>query len=231
MIKGILMDFNGVIINDEPVQMRAFQEVLKSEGIDLTEANYYASLGMDDRTFTRAAYERAGKTCDEAKIGEITAAKTAAWKAQISRNLPLFEGVENFIAKASHEFALGLVSMAKLEEIEHVLNETGLRKYFSVLVTAEDVTNCKPDPECFLIGFEKLDSHRTSEGHFPMTHEECLVIEDSPPGVRSARAADLQALGVTNTVDADALRAAGARAIAKDLRDWFPESIRLVFDS
>ena len=229
MIKGILMDFNGIIINDEPVQMRAFQEVLKGEGIELTETDYFGSLGMDDRTFTRAAYERAGKTCDDAKVAEITAAKTAAWKAEISRDLPLFEGVENFIAKCSQEFALGLVSMAKLEEIEHVLNETGLRKYFSVLVTAEDVSKCKPDPECFLIGFEKLDARRTADGHLPMTHKECLVIEDSPPGVRAARAADLQALGVTNTVDADALRAAGARAIARDLRDWFPESIQLVF--
>ena len=45
MIKAILMDFNGVIINDEPVQMRAYQEVLKEEGIDLTEADYFASLG------------------------------------------------------------------------------------------------------------------------------------------------------------------------------------------
>lgn len=230
VVKGILMDFNGVIINDEPVQMRAFQEVLKAEGIDLTEDDYYASLGMDDKTFTRAAYERAGKTCDESKVAEITAAKTAAWKAAISREMPLFEGVENFVAKASQEFALGLVSMAKREEIEHVLMQTGLDKYFSVLVTAEDVSNCKPDPQCFRIGFEKLDAHRTAAGHHPMTHGECLVIEDSPPGVQAARAADLPALGVTNTVSADALRAAGARAIAKDLRDWFPESIRLVFD-
>jgi HAD superfamily hydrolase (TIGR01509 family) len=230
MIKGILMDFNGVIINDEPVQMRAYKEVLKGEGIDLTEDDYYASLGMDDKTFTRAAYERAGKTCDEAKVSEITAAKTAAWKTAISRDLPLFEGVENFIAKASQEFALGLVSMAKREEIEHVLMETGLDKYFSILVTAEDVSNCKPDPECFRIGFERLDAHRSATGHHPMTHGECLVIEDSPPGVQAARAADLPALGVTNTVSADRLREAGARAIAKDLRDWFPESIRLVFD-
>ncbi|MFL6374574.1 MAG: HAD family hydrolase [Pyrinomonadaceae bacterium] len=230
MIKAILMDFNGVIINDEPVQMAAYQEVLGKEGIELTEANYYGSLGMDDRTFTRASYERASKACDEVKVSEITAAKTAAWKAAISRGMPLFEGVEDFIAKSAQEFALGLVSMAKREEIEHVLIETGLHKYFSVLVTAEDVSNCKPDPECFRIGFEKLDAHRTAGGHYPITHNECLVIEDSPPGVKAAKAADLRALGVTNTVDAAALRAAGAEAIAKDLRDWFPESIRLVFN-
>jgi beta-phosphoglucomutase-like phosphatase (HAD superfamily) len=66
-------------------------------------------------------------------------------------------------------------------------------------------------------------------GHLPMTHGECLVIEDSPPGVEAARAAILPALGVANTVDAASLRAAGASAIATDLRDWMPESIRLVY--
>jgi beta-phosphoglucomutase-like phosphatase (HAD superfamily) len=62
-----------------------------------------------------------------------------------------------------------------------------------------------------------------------MTHLECLVIEDSPPGVEAGVGADLQVLGVTNTVSADQLRAAGARWIAKDLNDWFPESVRLAF--
>ena len=224
------MDFNGVIIDDEAVQMRVYQDVLGKEGIDLTTEDYYSCLGMDDRRFTRAAFERAGKTCDDAKISEITAAKTAAWKTAVSSELPLFEGVENFIAKASQEFALGLVSMAKREEIEHVLMGSGLHKYFSILVTSEDVTNCKPDPECYRIGFEKLDAHRTAAGHFPMTHNECLVIEDAPAGLEAAKAADLRALGVTNTVTAGVLRAAGAEAVAKDLRDWFPESIRLVFD-
>jgi beta-phosphoglucomutase-like phosphatase (HAD superfamily) len=62
-----------------------------------------------------------------------------------------------------------------------------------------------------------------------MTHAECLVIEDSPPGVQGAVAAGLPALGVANTVAASELRTAGAGAVANDLRDWFPESIRLVY--
>ena len=60
MIKAILMDFNGVIINDEPLQMKAYQEILKGEEIDLTEADYNACFGMDDRTFVETAFTRAG---------------------------------------------------------------------------------------------------------------------------------------------------------------------------
>lgn len=229
MIKALLLDFNGVVINDEPVQMRAYQGVLEEHGVNLTEEDYYASLGMDDRTFVRTAFERVGKKATESDIDEITAAKSEAWQASVDDHLPLFDGIEGFIEKCSNEFTLGLVSMSGLKEINFVLDKSGLNKFFSIIVSAEDVQNCKPDPECFRIGFRRIDAVRTALGHLPMTHGECLVIEDSPPGVRGAIAADLPVLGVANTVDASQLRAAGARAVANDLRDWFPDSIRLVY--
>ena len=223
------MDFNGVIINDEPVQMRAYQEVLKADGIDLTEADYFSSLGMDDKTFVAAAFSRAGKTLDAARTEEIVAAKSAKWKEMVTNNLPLFDGIGEFVEKMSREFTLGIVSMARRHEIDYVLEQSGLGKYFATIVSAENTLKCKPDPECFRNGFGQIDGIRTSKGHLPMTHGECLVIEDSPPGVTAARNADLPALGVTNTVSAAELRKAGAGAVATDLRDWMPDSIRRVF--
>ena len=59
MIKAIFFDFNGVIIDDETIQMKAYQEVLRGHDIDLTEEWYLGALGMDDRTFVRAMFERA----------------------------------------------------------------------------------------------------------------------------------------------------------------------------
>jgi beta-phosphoglucomutase len=229
MIKALLMDWNGIVINDEPIQMRAYQDVLAKEGIALTEADYYSCLGMDDRGFVEAAYRRAGKTPEGNKVLEIIQAKTETWREAISDELPLFPGVENFIKKAAEEFTLGLVSMCNHVEIDHVLERTGLGSLFSVVVTAADVSATKPDPECYRTGFNWIDAARTAAGHLPMTHPECLVIEDSPAGVQAGVAADLQVLGVTNTVSADELRAAGARWVAKDLNDWWPESIKLAF--
>jgi beta-phosphoglucomutase-like phosphatase (HAD superfamily) len=229
MIKAILMDFNGVIINDEPVQMRAYQEVLKEKGIELSEADYYASLGMDDRTFVEAAYGRVGKSIDGVNVDEIVTAKSSKWKSIVDAELPLFEGIHGFVEKMSREFTLGVVSMAGWNEIKFVLDKSGMAKFFSTIVSAADVSKCKPDPECFRIGFRQIDAVRTSRGHLPMTHDECLVIEDSPPGVLAARNADLPALGVANTVSASELRAVGARAVATDLRDWMPAAIRRVF--
>lgn len=229
MIKAILMDFNGVIIDDEPIQMRAYQTVLKEYGVDLTEEDYYDSLGMDDKTFVAAAFERVAKSVSESDCEEIIQKKTSAWRREVEAKLPLFDGIEDFIEKMARKYTLGIVSMANLSEIEHVLDRADLRRYFSTIVSSADVTKCKPDPEGYDLGFRMIDAVRTSAGHLPMTREECVVIEDSPPGVEAAVKADLQALGVTNTVPADKMRAAGARATAKDLRDWFPESIRLVF--
>ena len=229
MIKAILMDFNGVIIDDEPVQLQVYRELLAEDGVEMTDEDYHASLGMDDRTFVAAAYKRKGRTAPGEKVDEIVSAKFAKWKEIVGEKLPFFDGIEGFVEKMSRDFSLGIVSMADRQEIDFVLEKSGMAKYFSTIVSAADVSNCKPDPECFRIGFRRLDAARTSEGHLPMTHGECLVIEDSPPGVLAARNADLPALGVTNTVSADELRAAGAGAVTKDLRDWMPESIRRVF--
>lgn len=229
MIKALLLDWNGVIINDEPLQMRIYQEILAKEGIALTDAEYYSCLGMDDRRFVEAAYSRAGQMPQANKVLEIIENKTEAWREAVSTDLPIFPGVENFLRKAAKDLSLGIVSMCNHVEIDHVLETTGLGELFTIVVSAEDVSAAKPDPECYRLGFNRLDAARTSMGHLPMTHPECVVIEDSPAGVRAGVAADLQVLGVPNTVSADELRDAGARWIAKDLNDWWPESIRLAF--
>jgi len=229
MIKAILMDFNGVIIDDEPIQMRVYQELLAAEDVELTEEDYAASHGMDDRTFVLAAYKRRGKKVGDAKLNEIIDAKFAKWREIVGDDMPMFDGIEGFVKKMSQDFTLGIVSMEKGDQIRYVLERAGLSDSFSVIVSAEQVSVCKPDPECYRIGFREIDAARTAQGHLPITHSECLVIEDTVPGVAAAVAADLPAMGVANTVDVAALRAAGATAVANDLGDWMPESIRRVF--
>jgi len=229
MIKAILMDFNGVIINDEPLQMQAYQEIFKDEGIELTEADYYSCLGMDDRTFIETSYTRAGKEISAERNVEINDAKTAKWRKIVDEEMPLFDGVENFVRKMEKDFALGVVSMARREEIEYVLEKAGLLGSFSIIISAEDVENCKPNPECYRKGFNQIDAFRTRSGGNPIVHGDCLVIEDSPPGIAAGKNAGLKTLGITNTVSAKELREAGADAVSKNLDDWMPDSMRRVF--
>ncbi len=229
MIKAILMDFNGVIINDEPLHMRAYQEILAKEGIALSEDHYYSAMGMDDKTFINAQYKRAEKDLSAEKTQEILQAKSEKWRELVDEEIPLFDDVENFVRKMEKDFALGIVSMARREEIEYVLERTELRDCFSVIVSAEDVSVCKPNHECYHTGFNRIDAARTRRGSNPIVHSDCLVIEDAPQGIIAGKRAGLKTLGITNTVSADKLREAGADAVSKSLADWMPDSIRRVF--
>jgi len=228
MIKAILFDFNGVIIDDEPIQMEAYKEVLNEQGIDLTEEKYYACLGMNDEVFLKTIYKREGKEISDEKIPKLVEAKTENWRARIEKEVPLFDGVTDFIKRMENDFTLGLVSMARRPEIDFVMSKTGLKDSFSVILSAENVSTTKPDPECYREGFRLIDLARTAKGKAPLTRRQCVVIEDAPQGVMAARGARLAALGVTTTVDAKRLRDAGAQAVTGNLNDWSPDSFRRV---
>ncbi|HET6852398.1 MAG TPA: HAD family phosphatase [Pyrinomonadaceae bacterium] len=220
MIKAIFFDFNGVIIDDENIQMKAYQEVLRGHEIDLTEEWYFDALGMDDKTFVKAMFERAKKPLTDPVLETVLGAKTDLHRQMIEDELPFFPGVLTFLKATSRHFALGLVSMANKTEVGYVFERANLTPLFSIVVTAEDASMCKPAPECYLAGLTKLNEKRQRERQLPLLASECLAIEDAPPGIQSARAAGMRTLGVTNTVSEEALRAAGADVVTKSLADW-----------
>lgn len=230
MIRAILFDFNGVIIDDELIQLHAYQEVFVPYAVPLTEEQYFQALGMDDRTFVKAAFANAGKELSEETLAAVQTAKVAAHRRLLTGDLPLFHGVKTFLKAASREFPLGLVSMANRDEIGYVFERAGIAPLFSIVVSAEDVNVCKPAPDCYLEGLEKLNEFQRQAGHGEVQARECLAIEDSPPGIQSARTAGMRTLGVTNTVSEAVLRAAGAEVVTKDLADWTTDTVKLVFE-
>jgi len=229
MIKAIFFDFNGVIIDDELIQMRAYREVLREYDIDLTEQHYFAALGMDDKTFVRAMFERAKKKLTAAMVVEVQQGKTRRHRKMIEDELPFFPGVITFLKAASRRYSLGLVSMANSEEVGYVFERARLGPLFSVVVAAEDVQICKPAPDCYLRGLEKLNAKRQSERLLPLLAVECLAVEDSPPGIRSGRDAGMRTLGVTNTVSESELRVAGAEVVTRSLADWTTDAVGHLF--
>ena len=228
MIKAIFFDFNGVIIDDEGIQMKAYQEVLRGHQIDLTEEWYYSALGMDDRTFVKTMFERAKKPLADPVLQTVLDAKTDLHREMIAE-LPLFPGVMTFLKAAAREFSLGLVSMANIKEVGYVFQRANLTPLFSIVVTAEDASVCKPAPDCYLTGLSKLNEKRQQERKLPLIASECLAIEDSPPGIQSARAAGMRTLGVTNTVSEAALREAGADVVTASLFDWNVDAVKRLF--
>ena len=229
MIKAIFFDFNGVIIDDETIQMKAYQEVLSGHEVNLIEEWYFEALGMDDRTFVKAMFERAKRPLTDPVLETVIGAKTDLHRQMIEDELPLFPGVLKFLKATSRHFQLGLVSMANKAEVGYVFQRANLTLYFSVVVTAADASMCKPAPECYNAGLTKLNELRQRERQLPLLPSECLAIEDSPPGIESARAAGMRTLGVTNTVSAEALRAAGAEIVTASLADWTVDAVKLLY--
>ena len=231
MIQAVFFDFNGVIVDDEPLQMKAYQEVLGREGLTVTEAEYYGSMGMHDVAFLRAAYARGERELDDDTLKRVIEAKTEAHRKLLGEEPPLFPGVVTFIKALARRHPLGLVSMARRTEIDYVLERASLAQYFSVIVSAEDAAAHKPDPSCYNNALAALNAKRGGEAHIlPLRADECLVVEDSPPGILSARAAGMRTLGITNTVPERALREAGADSVTHSLADWTPDAVHHVFD-
>jgi len=230
MIQAIFFDFNGVIINDEPLQMAAYQDVLREHGIELTKNDYYGALRMDNKTFVRASFERVRKELTDDILSLNLEGKAARHRKLIEEELPLFPGAVTFLKATARRYSLGLVSMAMIAEIQYVLDRARLRSLFSAIVSAEDVNVCKPAADCYLIALAKLNEQRRVDRLLPLRAAECLVIEDSPPGIESGRQAGMHTLGITNTVSEKELRIAGAEVVTASLADWTVDAVRHVFE-
>jgi len=229
MIQAIFFDFNGVIIDDERLHLRAYSEVLQTHDVELKEEDYFKCLGMDDMAFTRAAFVRVGREVDDETARAIVDREHELHRTIIEAEVPFTPGVITFVKEAAREFDLGIVSMAELSEIEHVLAPANLLQHFTVIVTAQPGLNYKPAPDCYQRALELLNVKRRDDRKLPLLPGECLVIEDAPPGVKAGQAAGMHTLAVTNTVTESLLRAAGADVVSASLADWNTDAVRHVF--
>ncbi|HEY7165574.1 MAG TPA: HAD family phosphatase [Candidatus Binatia bacterium] len=204
MLRAVIFDFNGIIVNDEPIHFRLFQRVLAEERIPLTEDAYYARyLGFDDRGAFTAAYKDSNRLLEESKLSALIERKAALYQIAIRDQVDIFPGVQSLIEDLASELPLAVASGALRHEIDTILSTARLSPYFKAIVSAEDVTRGKPEPEIFLKALELLNTNIDGQTH--VTAAECVVIEDSKEGVKGARRAGMQCLAVTNSHPAEVL--------------------------
>jgi beta-phosphoglucomutase len=214
MLKAIIFDFDGVIADTEPVHFAAFQTILAGVGIPLTEEDYYSSyLGYDDKGCFTAALTAHGKPAPPKIIEQLVARKGAAYLAQIKAHLVIFPGVRDLIREAAKTHRLAIASGALRHEIEFILDQTGMRKDFEHITSAEDVHQGKPHPAPYVHALAALN-RPVAGRHGSVMPEDCLVIEDSLPGIRAARAAGMKVLAVANTHTIQDLHEADAVAVS-----------------
>jgi beta-phosphoglucomutase len=200
---AVLFDFDGVIVNSEPLHLQAFQEILALEKIDLTEEEYYRELiGFDDRGAFRHVYESRGRVLDPKTFLRVMTNKLERMMGLIEqRRYKALPGVEEFVRGLWRHYPLAIVSGARREEIEAMLLGVSLRDCFSTIVAAEDVKVGKPDPEGYLLA-TRLIGEKSGKAIAPA---DCLVIEDAPSVARRARAVGFIVLGVATSYPTEKL--------------------------
>jgi len=208
VIRAILFDFNGVIADDETPHLLCFQQALADSHLTLSKEDYYdAYLGMDERTCARMLLQQRDGRCDEADLIRIEARKAELFRAHSARHKPLlFPGVIDFVKSARGRYRLAIASGGRKTQIEDALAGTAIEADFDVIVAAEDCPIGKPDPAIYLQTCERLNACRGADAR--ILTAECLVLEDSLAGIRSARTAGMRVLGLATTYPIDKLREA-----------------------
>ena len=194
VLKVIMFDFDGVVVDTEPIHFMMFQRVLEEEGLPLSRRDYYDKyVGLDDKGCFHAVFTAHGRPAPAGTIQQLVERKAARLLEHIKTNLVFFPGVVEFITMAASRYRLAIVSGALRHEINYILDTAGIRKAFEHITAAEDVRHGKPDPEGYLHALRSLSQQSA------VRVSECLVIEDTPPGIEAAHAAGMRCLAVSNT--------------------------------
>jgi HAD superfamily hydrolase (TIGR01509 family) len=195
--RAVLFDFDGVIVNSEPLHFHAFHEVLAEEDIELSEAEYYNELiGFDDKGAFRHIFARHNRPLGPRTFLRVMTRKSEAMMELIQkRKYDALPGVEQFVRGLWRNYPLAICSGALREEIEAMLEGINLRDCFRLIVAAEDVTVGKPDPQGYLMTARLL----AEKTHAPISPANCLIVEDAPTVIRSVRAVGFRALAVATS--------------------------------
>jgi len=217
LLRGIVFDMDGVVIDSHPAHRRAWQKFLHTVGREVTDAELDFVLDGRRRDDILCYF-----------LGELNPAQIAQYGAlkdemlqQLGEDLRPLPGIIEFLQSLSDAgIRIALATSAGRRRTRGTLEELGLAHYFEAVVTGDEVGKGKPDPAIYRLTAERLDE----------TPESLLVVEDAVSGVKSARAAGMRCLGVASPQRAEALRDAGADPIISDFRSISLARLRASFD-
>ncbi len=218
-IRGIIFDFNGVLIDDEGAHFHGFQQALKEEGLTLSWEEYCQEyLPYDDRNFFLHFLYDQKRESDSQSIRRLIDLKSEHYFKAVEEHVPILEPTIDFLRQLSPTVPVAIASGAARKEIEAVLDQLKLLERFATIVSAEDVVKGKPHPEAFL---KALDGLKATDSSL-QTHQ-ALVIEDSYRGVQSVHAAGMKCLALTTTYSGEQL--AEADLVLETLQGWTLERL------
>lgn len=193
--EAVLFDFDGVLVDSEPIHFAAWQEALGPLGVHLEIDPYYQRfIGLEDRAAIRmlAQEQQPPRTFEE--LWPAFPHKQRIFTERIHAAPQVPQSTQALVAALRNAgYKVAVVTSSSGAEVRPLLESNGILQYLDACVFAEDVTRKKPDPEPYLTAKQRLGVDRA------------LVLEDSQAGIASARAAGCEVLGVTDVGQVAAL--------------------------
>ena len=194
MIRAIFFDFDGVLVDSEPLHFECWAEVLAEYGIRLDGDQYDAKfIGVSNQEMIEILCREFGREYDKAFFTECYDKKKKVYQARALSSCRTPEDLVRFIRIQSKTYRLGVVSSSSRCEVEPHLEGQGIRDAIVALVCQEDVEKLKPAPDPYLRALELVNAERHDRVVQP---QECLVVEDSGPGAEAGRLAGMQVVRV-----------------------------------
>ncbi len=196
-VKGVIFDFNGVILDDEELHRMAIQRVLSDFEIFLSDQEYYQHL---PGTLIKEVFSFIARYKNiRIPIQECVERKIKYYEEYFETGMQFFPGVKRLIASLSESgLKIAVASTSHRRFITRALTRLSALDYFAAIVSYEDITRGKPDPEVYLKALDRLS----------IQPEFCVAFEDSVNGVLSAKAANIKCVAITNTFCREELKQA-----------------------
>lgn len=184
MVKAVIFDLDGVLVDTEVFSGQATKQVFKEAGIEFTPEEREKAFGRTDLEISRDAVKSRGL---DLKPEDLVSRKVQIYSELIKGKVEPIKGARELVEfLKSRGIPFAVASSGTPDKIRATFSEIGFEGLFDIMVTAEDISRCKPDPEIFLKAAEKLG----------IPPEECLVIEDAQAGVEAAKAAGMKCLAL-----------------------------------
>jgi beta-phosphoglucomutase len=217
MIRAVIFDLDGTLVETEPLHFASFNQVLRLDGIEIGFEDYTTRLiGLNDRDCFTAVLRENRKDASDDHVAKLIARKTVVYQAMVAERDVLYPGAEKFVRDCAHRFPLMIATGTLRAEAEAILRRAGLRELFLDIIAADDVEHGKPEPDGFIAALGRIGYLLRQRD--PVLADECLVVEDTQAGIEAARRAGMKVLALCHMAQASELAAADVvRASISDL--------------
>ncbi len=199
-VKAVLFDFNGVIINDESIHEQLLAQLLLEENLRMGQHDFQTyCIGRSDRACIAELLQQRGRNVTPAELDQLVQRKAKAYAQLLGQmpKLPIYPDLADFVFKLqATPTKLAIVSGALRSEIEVVLARINLLEAFDVIVTGDDVSVSKPEPDGYLLAVQRLQARFPEAG---ICAENCLAIEDTFAGIEAAKQAHISVVGIAHS--------------------------------